>query len=113
MLTAGEHPNFGARRTAMTLLAAQSPGTTAPARGAPLSDLITLSIVFAVAGLVLLAVSVAHRRGRIGWLQRLADFAEETSGLPGWASLPQAVGAVSLIIAAFGFSWDVSWHISR
>ena len=97
----------------MLLLASQSPGTSAPARGAPLSDLISLSVVFAVAGLVLLAVSVAHRRGRIGWLKRLADFAEETSGLPGWASLPQAVGAVSLIVAAFGFYWDVSWHIDR
>ena len=97
----------------MTLLAAQSPGTTAPARGAPLSDLITLAIVFAVAGLLLLAVSVAHRRGRIKWLQRLGEFAESTSGLPPWAALPQAVGAVSLVIAAFGFYWDVSWHIDR
>ena len=76
----------------MLLLAAQSPGTAAPARGAPLSDLISLSIVFAVAGLVLLAVSIAHRRGRIAWLQRIADFSEETSGLPGWAALPQAIG---------------------
>ena len=80
----------------MTLLAAQSPGTTAPARGAPLSDLITLTIVFAVAGLLLLAVSVTHRRGRFPWLQRLGDFAESTSGLPPWAALPQSIGAVSL-----------------
>src|SRR5947207_4312891 len=101
------------RRTAMTLLAAQSPGTTAPARGAPLSDLITLTIVFAVAGLLLLAVSVAHRRGRFTWLQRLGDFAESTSGLPPWAALPQSIGAVSLVTAAFGFYWDVSWHIDR
>ena len=97
----------------MTLLAAQSPGTTAPARGAPLSDLITLTIVFAVAGLLLLAVSVAHRRGRFTWLQRLGDFAESTSGLPPWAALPQSIGAVSLVTAAFGFYWDVSWHIDR
>jgi hypothetical protein len=97
----------------MMLLAAQSPGTTAPARGAPLSDLITLSIIFAVAGLVLLAVAVAHRRGRISWLQRVGDVAEKTSGLPPWAALPQAIGAVSLIVAAFGFYWDVSWHIDR
>ncbi len=97
----------------MMLLAAQSPGTSAPARGAPLSDLVTLSIVFAVLGLLLLAVCVAHRRGRISWLQRLAEFAEGTSGLPPWAALPQSVGAVSLIVAAFGFYWDVSWHIDR
>jgi hypothetical protein len=97
----------------MMLLAAQSPGTSAPARGAPLSDLVTLTIVFAVAGLLLLAVSVGHRRKRIPWLGQLGDLAESVTGLPGWASLPQAVGAVSLITAAFGFYWDVSWHIDR
>jgi len=96
----------------MTLLAAQ-PGTTAPARGAPLSDLITLTIVFAVAGLLLLAVSVGHRKQRVPWLRQIGDYAERVSGLPPWAALPQAVGAVSLIVAAFGFYWDVSWHIDR
>jgi hypothetical protein len=97
----------------MTFLAAQSPGTSAPARGAPLSDLITLTIVFAVAGLLLLAVSVGHRNKRVPWLRDLGDFAERVSGLPAWAALPQSVGAVSLITAAFGFYWDVSWHIDR
>src|SRR5947199_9599691 len=97
----------------MTFLAAQGPGTSAPARGAPLSDLITLTIVFAVAGLLLLAVSVGHRKKRAPWLRNLGEFAERVSGLPSWAALPQSVGAVSLIIAAFGFYWDVSWHIDR
>src|SRR2546429_6923302 len=109
----GEHPTLAHRRTAMTFLAAQSPGTTAPARGAPLSDLITLTIVFAVAGLLLLAVSVGHRKKRVPWLRDLGGFAERVSGLPSWAALPQSVGAVSLITAAFGFYWDVSWHIDR
>src|SRR5438309_8065409 len=97
----------------MTFLAAQGPGTSAPARGAPLSDLISLTVVFAVAGLLLLAVSVGHRKKRVRWLRQLGDFAETVSGLPPWAALPQAVGAVSLITAAFGFYWDVSWHIDR
>ena len=57
----------------MTFLAAQSPGTTAPARGAPLSDLITLTIVFAVAGLLLLAVSVGHRKKRVPWLRQVVN----------------------------------------
>src|SRR3954447_20581749 len=106
-------PTPAHRRTAMMLLAAQSPGTSAPARGAPLGDLVTLTIVFAVAGLLLLAVSVGHRKKRIPHLRRLGAFAAKTSGLPTWAALPQAVGAVSLITAAFGFYWDVSWHIDR
>jgi len=97
----------------MMFLAAQSPGTAAPARGAPLSDLITLTVVFAVAGLLLLAVSVGHRKKRVPWLSNIGDFAEKVSGLPAWAAVPQAVGAVSLITAAFGFYWDVSWHIDR
>src|SRR5947207_2466679 len=97
----------------MTFLAAQSPGTSAPARGAPLSDLVTLTIVFAVAGLLLLAVAVGHRTGRIRWLGAIGEFAEKVSGLPPWAAIPNAVGAVSLITAAFGFYWDVSWHIDR
>ena len=97
----------------MMLLAASSPGTSAPARGAPLGDLITLTIVFALAGLLLLAVSVGHRKKRIPWLRSLGDFSERVSGLPPWAALPQSVGAVSLITAAFGFYWDVSWHIDR
>src|SRR5436309_6942340 len=97
----------------MTFLAAQSPGTSAPAPGAPLSALITLTIVFAVAGPLLLAVSVGHRKKRIPHLRRLGEFSERVSGLPSWAALPQSVGAVSLITAAFGFYWDVSWHIDR
>ena len=97
----------------MTLLAAQSSPITAPARGAPLSDLVTLTLVFAVAGLLLLAVAVGHRTGRIRWLGALGDRAERVSGLPPWAALPQAVGAASLVTAAFGFYWDVSWHIDR
>src|SRR3954462_129438 len=101
-----EPPNSAFRRTAMMLLAAQSPGTTAPARGAPLGDLVTLTIVFAVAGLLLLAVSVGHRKKRFPLLQRLGDYSESVSGLPPWAALPQAIGAVSLIVAAFGFYWD-------
>src|SRR2546421_7362199 len=106
-------PTRAHRRTAMMLLAAQSPGSSAPARGAPLGDLITLTIVFALAGLLLLAVSVGHRKKRVPWLRDIGDFSERVSGLPPWAALPQSVGAVSLITAAFGFYWDVSWHIDR
>ena len=92
----------------MPLLAA-----AAPARGAPLSDLVTLTVVFAVAGALLAAVSFGHRRGRFPLLQRLGAFAERTSGMPSWEALPSAVGATSLFIAVFGFYWDVSWHIDR
>ena len=34
------------------------------------------------------------------------------SGLPGWAALPSAITAVSLIVAATGMYWDISIHIA-
>src|SRR5205814_5677969 len=57
--------------------------------------------------------AVRYRRGRLAALERVAAAAEARSGLPGWASLPSAVTAVSLIIAVFGFYWDVAWHIDK
>src|SRR5437588_6364244 len=99
-------PTRRTRRRTMPLLAAQSPGTAAPARGAPLSDLVALTIAFAVAGLVLAAVAIGHRRGRFSLLRRLGAYAEDVSGLPPWAALPNAIAATSLIPAAFGLYWD-------
>ena len=70
----------------------------------------------AVAGaLTLLALWVcfAHRAGRITWLGSVADFAARVAGLPRWAALPSAVTGGSLLIAAFGFYWDVAQHIDH
>src|SRR6266487_1008893 len=83
----------------------------APAKGAPVGDLLWASLVAAVLTGGVLWIAVAHRSGRIGWLGRLAAFAERTSGLPGWAALPAAVVGASLLIAVFGFYWDVAKHI--
>jgi hypothetical protein len=41
--------------------------------------------------------------------RRLADSVREL----GWASLPLAIGGVSLIVAVFGFYWDVATHIDH
>ncbi|MGH2736906.1 MAG: hypothetical protein ACRDKZ_15100 [Actinomycetota bacterium] len=82
-----------------------------PAAGAPLGDLIPAAIV----GLLLVAAvavfGVAHRSGRTRILTRAGDFSARLSGLPGWAALPAAVTGGSLLIAVFGFYWDVSTHI--
>ncbi|MBW3561929.1 MAG: hypothetical protein KY437_05475 [Actinobacteria bacterium] len=85
----------------------------APAGGAPLEDLIPATIVgmAAVAGIV--AVGYAHRRGRISWLGRIAQVSERVSGIPAWAALPGVITGVSLIVAVFGFYWDVSTHIDN
>src|SRR5262245_41633695 len=82
-----------------------------PAKGAPVSDLLWASLVATVLGAGVLWVAVSHRNGRIRWLGRLAAFAERESGLPGWAALPSLVVGASLLIAVFGFYWDVAKHI--
>jgi hypothetical protein len=85
----------------------------APARGFPPSQVIPATIVA-----VLLTVAVAYgawryRQGRFAALDRVADAAAARSGLPGWAALPSLVTAVSLLVAVFGFYWDVAWHIDK
>ena len=82
-----------------------------PAKGPPVTDLIWASLVAIVLSGVVLWIAMAHRDGRIQWLRRLAAFSERVSGLPGWAALPAAITGASLLVAAFGFYWDVAKHI--
>jgi len=79
-----------------------------PAGGAPTQDLVWGAAVAGALTLLALWVCFAHRTGRITWLGSVADFAARVAGLPRWAALPSAVTAGSLLIAAFGFSWDVA-----
>jgi hypothetical protein len=85
----------------------------APARGFPPSQVIPATIVA-----VLLTAAVAYgawryRQGRFAALDRVADAAAVRSGLPPWAALPSLMTAVSLLVAVFGFYWDVAWHIDK
>lgn len=84
-----------------------------PAGGAPLADLVPASIVAVLAIAALAALAVAYRRGGVGWFRRLAGFSERVSGLPAWAALPAAIGGIALVVAVFGFYWDVSTHIDN
>jgi hypothetical protein len=74
-------------------------------------DLLIGSVVATILTAAVLWVGMAHRAGRITWLARLAAFSERVSGLPGWTALPSAITGGSLIVAAFGFYWDVAKHI--
>jgi hypothetical protein len=87
--------------------------TQPPAGGAPLEDVVAASIVAAVGIVLLLWVAIGYRRGGASPLGRLVTFASRVSGLPPWAALPAAVVAGSLIVAVFGFYWDVSTHIDN
>ena len=84
-----------------------------PAGGTPLEDLVPASIVAAVAVVGLAVLAGAYRRGGAGALRRLVGFSERVSGIPGWAALPAAIGGGALVIAVFGFYWDVSTHIDN
>ncbi len=82
-----------------------------PAKGAPIGDVIWGTAAATAATALVIWVAMAHRAGRITWLQRLADFSSRVSGLPGWTALPGAITGASLIVAGFGFYWDVAKHI--
>jgi hypothetical protein len=82
-----------------------------PAGGTPVAELIPATAVAAVLSAGVVALAAAHRSGRIAGLGRLAASAGRLTGLPGWASLPLLVHGAALILAAFGFYWDVAIHI--
>ncbi len=119
----GEACNLDRRRAAaatfaLSVLASLSNAGTAlasnaggPAKGAPLDQVVigTLAAVAVTAAVIWIAI--AHRKGRITWLRRLGAFSERVSGLPAWSALPSAVAGSSLVIAVFGFYWDVAKHI--
>ena len=84
-----------------------------PAGGAPTQDLVWGAAVAGALTLLALWVCFAHRTGRITWLGSAADFAARVAGLPRWAALPSAVTGGSLLVAAFGFYWDVAQHIDH
>ena len=84
-----------------------------PAGGAAIDEVIGATAAALILTAVLLWVGLGHRSGKVPWLGRLAGFSERVSGLPGWAALPGAIAAVSLLLAFLGFLWDVSIHIGE
>ena len=94
--------------TAGLLLAASG---SEPAKGAPIGDVLWGTGVATALTALVIWVAMSHRSGRIAWLGRAAGFSERVSGLPGWAALPSAITGGSLMIAVFGFYWDVAKHI--
>ncbi len=74
-------------------------------------------VISSIAALLFLAgaggLAFAYRRGKLASLDRLAAGTGRAAGLPGWAALPLVIAGVSLIVAVFGFYWDVATHIDH
>jgi hypothetical protein len=86
-------------------------GSGDPAKGAPLDQVAIGTVVATALTALVIWTIMAHRSRRISWLYRLGAFSERVSGLPAWSALPSAVVGSSLVIAVFGFYWDVAKHI--
>ena len=89
------------------LFAAES----APAGGTALSEVLAAAGVGAIAVALVCVIGVAHRRR--GLLNPLVQLVERRTGLPAWSTIPVGVAGVSLLLAVWGYYWDVSWHIDR
>ena len=85
----------------------------APAGGTPIEDLIPAAIVGTIVVAAVLGFGELHRSGRTQLLNRAAGLSERVFGLPGYAALPAALAGGALLIAVFGFYWDVSSHIDN
>ena len=91
----------------ISLFAADPP----PAGGTPIGEVLAAGAVGAIAIAIVVAIGVAHRRK--GLLTPLATAIERRFGLPAWAAIPVVIAGVSLVVAVWGYYWDVSWHIDR
>ena len=82
-----------------------------PAGGAALDQVAIATGAALLASAAIAWLGMGHRSGKVAHLARAADVAERASGLPGWAALPSALSAVSLLVALLGMYWDISLHI--
>jgi hypothetical protein len=85
----------------------------APAGGAAVGQTIGATVGALVITAAMFAIVAGHRSGRLPQLQRIADFAERSSGIPGWSSFPLAFVIGALLIAVFGMYWDISIHLDK
>ena len=84
-----------------------------PAGGVPTEDLIPAGIVGAVLVAAVAFFGWAHRAGRTTLLTKGGRLAQRITGLPPFAAIPVALVGTSLLVAVFGFYWDVSTHIDN
>ena len=62
---------------------------------------------------LMLAIGMGHRSGRLSLLARAGAWSERQTGLPGWAALPAVISTAALLVALLGMYWDISLHIDN
>ena len=84
-----------------------------PAGGASAAEILWGSVGATVIFGFLAALAFAHRSGRTEVLTQVGAFSQKQTGLPAWSALPAAIAGGALLMAAFGFYWDVATHIDN
>jgi hypothetical protein len=87
--------------------------TTAPAGGAPLGQVVGATAAGLLLTVALYTLGRLHRDGRTRVLDIAATPFARLLRVPRWAALPAAVATGSVLIAGFGFYWDVAEHIDN
>ncbi len=100
----------------MNAIASTFAPTALLAAGEPAGGAAVDQVAIATGAALILSAAIAwlgmgHRSGKVPYLGRAADLTERVSGLPGWAALPSALSAASLLVALLGMYWDISLHI--
>jgi hypothetical protein len=85
--------------------------TPEPAGGAAIDQVVIATAAALVLSGAISWLGMGHRSGKVPYLGRAAEATERLSGLPGWAALPSALAASSLLVALLGMYWDISLHI--
>src|SRR5215210_1400676 len=86
---------------------------SASAGGAEAGQAIGATIGAIVITGAMIGIVAGHRSGKLPQVGRLAAFAERSSGIPGWSSLPIVFVVGALMIAALGMYWDISIHLDE
>src|SRR3954468_3318790 len=86
---------------------------TPPAGGAPLGQVIGATAAGLLLTVALYTLGRLHRSGRTRVLDLAATPFARLLRVPRWAALPAAIATGSVLIAGFGFYWDVAEHIDN
>lgn len=81
--------------------------------GAAIGQVIGMTVVAVVIGVLLCWLGYLHRARKITWVNDVAEYAGRKFKRPPWVAVPLALFIGTLICALFGFIWDVSLHIGK